>query len=211
VQWKHGKLAIAPNFQLISGGYYGSPTDTYGVDPRWCTQNQGNAVDTAGNPLAIPAADAQNPDFLSCGATGNTQSGYLAIPNPYTGHMDSVGEFQQPWIFNMGALIRYDISPRVTANLTLTNIVNTCYGGTKTAWSTKFKPNNYVCGYNQGNTSYVGPQQGQPGFGGGFFYGNSASDAVNGPGPYAPAYNYPFVPAFGAEPFQAYLELQIKL
>ena len=211
LQWKHNKLAIAPNFQLIAGGYYGSPTDTYGVDPRWCTQNQGAATDTAGNPLAIPAGDAQNPDFLSCGATGNTQSGYLAIPNPYTGRMDSVGQFQQPWIFNMGALIRYDISPKVTANLTLTNLVNTCFGGTNTPWSSRFKPNNYVCGYNQGNGNYIGPTKGQPGFGGGFFYGDAPTDAVNGPGPYAPAYNYPFAPAFGAEPFQAYLELQIKL
>jgi hypothetical protein len=211
LQWKHNKLAIAPNFELIAGTYYGSPTDTYGIDPRACGQNEGNAVDNNGAPIVVPAGDAQNCDFLSAGPSPYVQSGYLAIPNPYTGKMDNLGQFQEPWILNVGALIRYDISPKLTANLTLANIFNRCFGGSNTAWSSAFKPNSYVCGYGQNNTSYVGPMSNQPGFGGGFFYGDSPSAAVNGTTPYAPAYNYPFAPASGAEPFQAYLELQIKL
>jgi len=211
LQWKHGKLAIAPNFELIAGTYYGSPTDTYGIDPRACGQNEGAAVDNNGNPIAVPASAAGNCDFLSAGPSPYVQSGYLAIPNPYTGKMDTPGQFQDPWIFNMGALIRYDISPRITANLTLSNILNRCFGGSNTPWSSKFKPNNYVCGYGQNNFNYTGPTSGQPGFGGGFFYGNSPSDAVNGGFPIAPSYSYPFGPLSGAQPFQAYLELQIKL
>jgi hypothetical protein len=125
--------------------------------------------------------------------------------------MDSVGQFQQPWQLNMGMLIRYDISPRITANLTLTNIVNTCFGGNGNAWQAKFKPNSYVCGYGSANGNYVGPVAGQAGFGGGFFYGDTPGSAANGSPNYPSAYNYPFSPYSGAEPFQAYMELQIKL
>jgi hypothetical protein len=217
LQYKHGRFSIAPNFELIAGTYYGSPTDTYGVDPRSCAQNQAAATTAAGTPvLAAGSQYAQNPDFLSCAASSAVQSGYLAIPNPYTGKMDSVGQFQDPWILNVGALVHYEVSPKVALNLTLTNLVNRCFGGSKMPWSNAFPANNYVCNYSSssagyGNTSYIGPQSGQPGFGGGFFYGANGKDAANGGGTYAPAYNYPFVPTFGALPFQAYLELQVKL
>jgi hypothetical protein len=209
VQYKHGKFSVAPNFELISGVNYGSPTDTFGIDPRACAQNEGAALTSQGTPV-LPAGSpyAGNADFLSCAASPFVQSGYLAIPNPYTGHFDSMTEFRQPWQFNLGALVRYEFSPRVTANLSLTNIVNTCFGGTATAWQKAFKPNSYVCGYNNSNGSFVGTQPGA-----GFFYGASGADPVNGPGAgtYAPRYNYPFSPAFGALPFQAYFELQVKL
>ena len=205
LQFKHGKLAIAPNFELIAGTYYGSPTDTYALDPRACTQNQGTATDAQGN---VVAPGSLNCDYLTTNFSQYTESGYLAVPNPYTGVMDRIGAFQQPWILNVGALLRYDISPKMTLNLNMASIFNRCFGGTATAWQKRFKPNNYTCGYVQGNGGYVGT--GLPA-GAGFFWGNSPTDPVNGTTPYAPAYNYPFAPASGAEPFQAYLELQIKL
>jgi hypothetical protein len=214
IQYKHGKLAIAPNLTLLSGSYYGSPTDTYGVDPRACAQNQGAAVQggaNAGTPVNVGAGFAQNPDYLSCAGSPFVPSGYLAIPNPYTGHMDNFDEFQEPWQANLGMLIRYDISPKITANVSLTNIFNRCFGGHGSAWQSQFAPNNYTCTYLQNNFNYVGPTQGQPGFGGGFFYGAGPSDPANGGAPVAPAYNYPYAPYSGALPFQAYFELQIKL
>ncbi len=212
LQWKHGRLAIAPNITLQSGAYYGSPTDVYGIDPRSCAQNESAALTAAGTPLTgLTAATAGNCDFLTAAATGVTDSGDLAIPNPYTGKFDNVGQYQQPWQVNIGALIRYDISPKITANLTLTNLYNACYGGTNTPWQKAFKPGRYVCGYGSANGSYVGPQSGQPGFGGGFFYGDSPSSATNGSPVYPSSFNYPFAPVSGALPFQAYLELQIKL
>ena len=211
VQYKHGRWAIAPNVTVISGAYYGSPTDTFATDPRVCNQNQSAATDGNGVPIVVPAGDAQNCDFLTAGPTFSTDSGLLAIPNPFTGKFDSVGQYQQPWQANVGALIRYDVSPRVTANLTLTNILNYCWGGTNTAWSTAFKPGSIVCGYGQGNGTYIGPTSGQPGFGGGFFYGDTPGSASNGSPTYPAAFNYPFAPFSGALPFQAYLEVQIKL
>ncbi len=216
IQYKHGRWAIAPNFELQAGTYYGAPTDTYGVDPRNCAQNEAAATGPTGaHIVSAGSPTAQYPDFLSCGASTVVQSGFLAIPNPYTGKMDGMGQFQQPWQFNMGALIRYDVSPRVTASLTLTNIVNYCFGGSKTPWSSKFGPNSYVCGYGMNNGyfgNYVGPLPGQAGFGGGFYYGASPTAAENGSPVYAPAFNYPWQPLIGgALPFQAYLEVQIKL
>jgi hypothetical protein len=207
LQYKHGRFAIAPNAELIAGTYYGSPTDIYGIDPRACFNNEG----ASSNASLIPAADQGYCDFLQAAPSPYTQSGDLAIPNPFTGKMDAMGQFQEPWQLNIGALIRYDISPKITANLSLTNLFNRCFGGSKEPWSQAFKPNNYVCGYGDRSGTYLGAQKGQPGFGGGFFYGDSANSAANGSPLYAPAYNYPFGPYSGAEPFQAYLELQIKM
>jgi hypothetical protein len=211
LQYKKGRFAIAPNFTMISGAYYGSPTDVFGSDPRTCGQNQSAATDGNGVPIAPPASTAGFCDFLTAGPTFSTDSGYLAIPNPFTGTFDGMGKYAQPWQINVGALIRYDISPRVTANLTLTNILNYCWGGTNTAWSSAFKPGNIVCGYGSSNGTYVGPTSSQPGYGGGFYYGTSAGSATNGSPNYPAAYNYPFAPLSGALPFQAYFEVQVKL
>jgi hypothetical protein len=207
LQFKHDRWAIAPNFQLISGSYYGSPVDTMGIDPRACGQNEGAATNAQGQPV-LPAGSpyAGDCDFLTSFASPYVASGQFAIPNPYTGKMDAVGAFQEPWQFNLGALITYQVSPKVSANLSLTNLVNTCFGGTNTAWQKQFKPGQWVCGYGANAGSFIGTQPGA-----GFFYGASGSDPVNGGQPYATAFNYPFYPYSGALPFQAYLDVQIKL
>ncbi len=207
LQYKHGRLAIAPNFQLNSGSYYGTPVDTMGIDPRTCTQNEGAATTPSGTPV-LPAGSAYAGycDFLTASASPYVTTGQLAIPNPYTGKFDSVGAFQEPWQLNVGALIRYDISPKVTANLSLTNVFNTCFGGSSTPWSKTFKTGRWVCGYGNNAGSFIGTQPGA-----GFFYGASGSDTANGGQPYATAFNYPFNPYSGALPFQAYLDIQVKL
>ena len=207
LQYRHGRWAIAPNFQLTAGGYYGSPTDTMGIDPRACGQNEAAARNAQGQPVvAANSPYAGMCDYLTAGPSTFVQSGQFAIPNPLTGKMDAEGAFQQPWQFNLGALLRYDVSPRVTANLTLTNLINTCFGGSNTQWSTAFKPNNYVCGYGPNASSFIGTQPGA-----GFFWGASGADPANGTTPYAPAFNYPFYPVSGAIPFQAYLQVDVKI
>jgi hypothetical protein len=208
LQFKHGRWSVAPNFELLSGGYYGSPTDTFGIDPRACAQNEGAATTPAGAAVPVPAADAGYCDFLSAAASPYVQSGYLAIPNPYNGgKIDTMGQYQEPWQLNVGALIRYDVSPKVTANLTLTNLYNACFGGSSTAWSSAFKPGRYVCGYGSANGSFVGTQPGA-----GFFYGASPTDPANGSSINYPTYmNYPYAPFTNALPFQAYLEVQVKI
>jgi hypothetical protein len=206
LQYKHGKFAIAPNFELIAGSYYGSPTDVMGIDPRACLQNEGAATDPNGNPIPVASQYAQNCDYLTSYASGYVESGQFAIPNPLTGKMDSMGQYQQPWQFNLGAQVTYELSPKLTLMATLTNLVNTCFGGSSTAWSKAFKPSSYVCGYYSNAGSYIGSQPGA-----GFFYGASGHDPANGTAPYATAFDYPFGPFTGAEPFQAYLSLQLRL
>ena len=207
LQYKHGRFAIAPNFQLNSGTYEGYPTDVQGLDPRACGSNQGTSTRN-GVPIV---AGSQNADFFSCGPSPFVQGyGYLAIPNPYSGSFDQIGAYQDPWQLNVGAQIRYDVSPKVNVTLTMANIYNHCFGGASTAWSKAFKPNNFVCGYGVYNTFYgqqfVGTQPGA-----GWFYGNSPSDPANGTVAMPNAYNYPFHPLDGALPFQAYLQVNIKL
>ncbi|HEV2262221.1 MAG TPA: hypothetical protein VGR69_08055, partial [Candidatus Rubrimentiphilum sp.] len=211
VQYKKGRFSIAPNIIVESGSYYGSPTDVYGMDPRNCGQNQSAATDAFGNPINPPASTAQFCDFLTAGLTNTTDTGYLAIPNPFSGKFDAVGQYQQPWQLNLGALIRYDISPRITANLTLTNIANYCWGGSSTAWSSAFKPGSIVCGYGSANSTYLGATSGQPTYGSNWYYGTSPTAAQNGSPTYPANYNYPFAPFSGALPFQAYLQVQVKL
>ncbi len=210
LQYKNGRLSIAPNFQLVAGSFYGSPVDTMGIDPRVCGQNEAAATDAQGNAvLAAGSPYAGFCDFLTSNASPYVTTGELAIPDPYTGHFDAIGEFQNPWQLNVGALVRYEISPKVTANLTLTNIFNTCFGGNGNAWQARFKPNRWVCGYGSTGTNaynFIGTQPGA-----GFFYGASGTDPANGTAPYATALNYPFQPYSAALPFQAYLDLQIKL
>jgi outer membrane receptor protein involved in Fe transport len=210
VQYKNGRWSIAPDFQIVSGSYYGTPVDSMGIDPRTCTQNEGAATNAQGNPV-LPASSpyAGFCDFLTAGPSPYVKTGEFAIPNPYTGHFDALGEFQNPWQLNVGALVRYEISPKVTANLALTNLFNTCFGGNGNAWQARFKPNRWVCGYGATGSNalnFIGTQPGA-----GFFYGASGSDPTNGTSPYAAALNYPFQPYSAALPFQAYLELQIKL
>jgi hypothetical protein len=210
VQYKNGRLAIAPNFQLVAGSYYGSPVDTMGIDPRTCTQNEAAATNAQGNPV-LPAGSPYSGfcDFLTANASPYVSTGEFAIPDPYTGRFDNIGAFQEPWQLNIGALVRYEISPKVTANLTLTNILNTCFGGNGNAWQAQFKPNRWVCGYGATGSNaanFIGTQPGA-----GFFYGASGGDPANGTAPYATALNYPFQPFSVAIPFQAYLDVQIKL
>ncbi len=201
-QFKHGKWAIAPNFVLQSGSGYGSPTDTYGIDPRACAQNE-----AAAGVVAATSPQATACDFLTASASPFVTSGYLAIPNPFTGRMDGLGQFDQPWQFDLGALIHYDISPKLAVNVTLANIYNTCFGGTSTAWQSAFAPNRYVCGYGANNFEFVG---GAPGSG--FYYGASPTDPANGPGATTqpPAFRFPFAPENGYIPIQVYAQLQIK-
>jgi hypothetical protein len=207
IQYKHKKLAIAPTFALAEGVSYGSPGNIYGLDPRTCSANQG-ATGADENPLYASYAD-----YFTCGATIATASGYLAVPDPYTGTFDGLGQYHEPWQLKIGAQIRYDISPRVTMVLNVANIYNTCFGGSSTPWSKAYPAGQYVCSYdNSGVTTWPGIIPGE-----GFFYGASPSDPANGtagfPGPFRFPYQPQYPPAgLGSSlPLQAYLEFLIKL
>jgi hypothetical protein len=202
MQWKKNKLAIAPNFVLAEGQRYGGPTDIYGLDPRTCGANQRNTG------AVLPTSPyAGYADYYTCGATIATATGYLAVPDSFNGNnFETLGQYREPWQINIGAQVRYDVSPKMTAVLDLANIYNRCFGGSKTAWSTAFTPGSYVCGYANQPSFWTGSTPG-----GGFFYGASPTDPANGTVALPKAILYPYGTVNGGLPLQAYFQLSIKL
>ncbi|MGZ3522880.1 MAG: TonB-dependent receptor domain-containing protein [Vulcanimicrobiaceae bacterium] len=204
LNYKHDRLTVTPTFQLNEGTSYGNPLAAYGVDPRFCASNQAN---TGSNPYTGvsygPVAGSTTPtnaNYLTCGPTLATGDGYLAVPNPQTGSFDGMAQYRNPWQFNLGMQIGYDLTSKVHANLILANIVNRCFGGTKTAWTSQFPANNQVCGYVPNGALYQSN----------FFNGSGPNDPVNGVA--LPALmQQSYAPLGGLLPFQAYVNVQIKL
>jgi hypothetical protein len=204
LNYRHGRFAVTPAFSLAEGASYGTPADFQGLDPRVCASNQGDE--------GIPgAANLLTADYTSCraAATGanGTDPGYLFVPNPATGTFDTFGQYRQPWQFNMGLQMSYDFSQKVSGRITIANLVNSCFGGSKTLWSAQYPPSGNVCGYGH-NKYYISN----------FYNGSSPNDsAANGVG-LNPFFVQPFVPGAADTnsgnyvlPLQVYFQLQIKL
>ncbi|MBV9149821.1 MAG: hypothetical protein JO024_08140, partial [Candidatus Eremiobacteraeota bacterium] len=153
-----------------------------------------------------PVPDPVNPGFANYTQCGNSLNnfGALFIPNPYTGHFDNPGQYQNPWLFNLNMQMHYDFSPRVGATLVLANIYNRCFGGTQTPWSTAEPPGTVVCGYDT-NQSFVGTQPGA-----GFFNGSSPNDVAANGNIWSQNIRYPYTALTSFLPFTAYLTLQFK-
>lgn len=198
VNYKHDKFSITPALTLNQGAPYGNPADFQGVDPRTCTANQASIGVSGGPPHA--------PDYTSCSLAA-TPSGTLYIPNPATGKFDNFGAYTQPWQFNMGLQMHYDVSPRVAANVTIANLVNACFGGSDTSWSRQYPASSQVCGYGA-NLFYVSN----------YYNGASPNDVKANGVPLNQFFSQPFVPTYGDVnsynyplPLNVYLQLQVKL
>ncbi|HLI96761.1 MAG TPA: TonB-dependent receptor [Candidatus Baltobacteraceae bacterium] len=207
LNYKHNNWAITPSFQLSEGSAYGGPYDVIGMDPRACLQNSASAGITGNSPNTNP----NQCNYLSL-QTGNASpipvAGQLFIPDPQTGSFAKPGQFQNPWIGMLNLQLRYDVSPKVTALVTLANLWHTCFGGSKEPWTTgAYAPGANVCGYAQ-NPLYVSN----------FYNGTSPTDtAANG----IAAQKWlqqSYLPFFAGSvgsglpvPFNAYLQLQIRL
>jgi hypothetical protein len=198
LNYRKNRLAVAVtgtatigNPSSLGFARYGSPLDVVGVDPRSCGSNQRAAGITS-------APNSGYPNWIDCGPSV-ASFGALYVPNPFTGRFDRPGEFQAPWLVNIGAQVSYDLSSRVRANLILSNVYNRCFGGSKTPWSDAFAPGSGVCTYLP-NSTYVGN----------FYNGASPNDvAANGYLP--PRQNlYPYGAVGSFLPFQAALQFQIK-
>ncbi len=204
LNYKHDRFAITPAVTLNQGATYGTPADFQGLDPRTCRSNQSSeGIPDAPNPLTA--------DYTSCkaaaiGASG-TNPGHLYIPNPNTGTFDTFGQFRQPWQLNVGLQLSYQFSPRITGNVTIANLLNRCFGGSKTPWSTQYAPDSAICGYGY-NKFYISN----------YYNGSSPGDTAANGVPLNPYFAQPFVPAYGDTnsynyplPLQLYFQLQIKL
>jgi hypothetical protein len=206
LNYKHNQWAITPSFQISQGSSYGGPYDVIGLDPRACALNSADA----GISAASTSTNPNQCDYLST-TTGNASpvpvAGQLFIPNPQTGFFAKPGQFQNPWIATINLQLRYDISPKVTALATLSDLWHTCFGGDSQPWTKAYAPSTNVCDYFP-NSLYVSN----------FYNGTGPTDtAANGLAAqkwiqqsYLPSF-YGSVGNGTPWPFNAYLQLQIKL
>ncbi len=199
LSYKKNKLTVTPTAQLFEGNRYGDTTAVLGLDPRNCGANQ-SAVP------GVAAAYQGLANYQTCTFSPYTNAGYLAIPNPASGKFDNMGQYRNPWQFNLGLQLHYDFTPKISGTLLVANLVNRCFGGDKQPWSNAYAPNQYVCGYGDNTGLYLGNTPGA-----GFFYGASGADPANGTAGYPAVMNYPYAPLNGNVPIQAYFQLNVKL
>ena len=194
LNYKHDKWAITPSLQFQGGARYGAPETTAGIDPTaGCSPLAGS---TTGDPRYPYGAAGGSPyDALTCNAT-------LTIPNTYTGTFDNLGSFRQPNQLVGNVQLRYDASPKVTLVGTFANVINRCWGGTKTAWTLD---DSNVCSYgilnNAGSFAPVG-------------------NVYNPGATFQRLVQFPYAPYLGAvnvnanstkTPFNFFLEARIKM
>ncbi|HXM19281.1 MAG TPA: TonB-dependent receptor [Candidatus Tumulicola sp.] len=183
LQMKHDKWAFIPAFQFHSGTKYGAPEGTVGFDPNTC------GASTLG---AVAPTDPRYPyGGTGTAADATNCSNFLIIPDTSTHVFDAPGSFTEPSQFSGHFAISYDATSRVSYQLNLANVINTCFGGSKQAWVNNDR---HWCSYGviSGNVPSVGN-----------FYnpGNVLQPLVK----------YPYLPNVATSPFNASLNVNVKL
>jgi hypothetical protein len=200
LNYKHDKLAITPSFQYVAGNRYGAPLTTPGIDPAakgGCGMPlAGSTVGDPRYPYGSAGGSPFNADNAGCVAT-------LSIPDPYTGQFDAIGAFREPAQLLGHLQISYQLTPRVTASVTLANLLETCFGGQQTAFT--YFWNNHTCLYTNLNGGPYTPP-----------VGNAYNPGAN----VQTFLRYPYEPYFGTyndqtsslnEPFNAYFSLRVSI
>ncbi len=194
VQYKHAKLAITPAIQMFAGQRYGAPATTLGVAPDSCTGILGPA---AGDPrYAYGAVGGSGYNYADCAsilgfattAAGTPTGG---IPDQYTRKFDTLGAFAAPAQLLLHLQVAYDVTPRVSIVANLANLVNRCFGGTKTGFTV-----NGACTY----TVLAGGTTGAVG------------NAYNPGSPVQPYAAIPYAPNWtNISPFGIYMSARVKI
>jgi hypothetical protein len=148
VNYKHQRFDVTNSWNFSSGAEYGAPTAWPGYNPTSCFQP----------PMGWIAAHGRSADPASCTDFGSLP---LFIPDRFTGGFDNLGAFKEPWQLQMGLAFSYEVSPRVTARLNFTNLIDIC-GQRGYVWE-----NPSVCVYGSPPTNFLYPS--------GNFYPNSNS------------------------------------
>lgn len=198
LNYKHDRFTLTPSFQYVAGNRYGAPLTTPGIDPAaGCGEPlPGTAAGDPRYPYGASGGHPFNADNAGCAAT-------LSIPDPYTGQFDAIGAFREPAQLLGHLQISYELSPRITASVTLANLLQTCFGGEHTAFT--YYWSNQTCLY----TNLVGGPYTPP-------VGNAYNPGAN----VQTFLRYPYEPYFGtyndqtsslAEPFNAYFSLRITI
>jgi hypothetical protein len=151
LNYKHDKFAITPSFQVLAGNRYGSPESMVGIDPAAGCGSLGTSA--SGDPRYLYGTAGQTGgqayNAISC-------NGVMTVPNMYTGGFDQPGAFVNPTQFLMNLQVSYEVSPKITLVGTVANLVNSCFGGTKKAWTIDDRN---VCSYGINNSAGVIPPE----------------------------------------------------
>jgi len=198
LNYKHKRWRFTPSFQFQAGGRYGVPETTPGVDPAsGCSPIAGSSA---------VGGDPRNPGSATSGGLydATTCASGIVIPDPFTKQFDNIGAFRNPSQLLGHLQIAYDVSPRITLQLTMTNIINTCWGGSNEAWN-KFADHK-TCAFEP--TASFGSWEPV-----GNFYNPGST--------IQPFFAYPYFPFWGVynadvngglmPPFNAYLDVILKL
>ncbi|MGZ3561502.1 MAG: hypothetical protein ACXVAS_06615, partial [Vulcanimicrobiaceae bacterium] len=195
LNYKHDKFAITPTLQFAGGGRYGSPESNYGIDP------------TAGCTGLAGTNASNDPRYIYGGPNGtagydaSSCLGVIPVPNTYTKQFDGLGAFVQPSQLVMNLQLSYDVSPKVQLIGTFANVVDSCFGGSKEAWTSTDR--NY-CAYGIVGAGAIPP----------------VGNVYNPGAPIQQLVKYPYEAALGGvnvdgnstkTPFNFFLEARIKL
>ncbi len=188
------KLAMAPIVQFFGGQRYGAPLTTEGIAPGHL-YNDGHCKRHPSRLAHGRSAVQVRRDgwfAVRCGACGTLANG---IPDPYTGAFDGIGAFVAPSQIQLHLQVSYDVSKTFTVVANLTNIVNTCFGGTNRGWVNGSVNGNTVCGY---------------GVVGGGTYGDNGN--LYNPGDKIQPYvNTPYEPFFLSQPMGFFVNAKLKI
>jgi hypothetical protein len=199
LNYKHDRFSITPSLQLQAGARYGSPEANMGVDPSTCDILAGS--NSGNDPRYNVSGSGWGGVNGVAGYNALTCGNQLAIPNVMSKSFDGMGAFVQPTQLVGNLQISYDVSPKITLVGTFANVFNTCFGGSKEAWTMK---NGNICSYGLVYGGLVNP------------VGNVFNPGDSIPGGIA----YPYQAALGAvnvdgnstkTPFNFYLDARIKL
>jgi hypothetical protein len=143
------------------------------------------------DPTTCAASPSANP------ANSQTCSGYLFIPDKYTGKFDSFGALREPTRLTLNSQFSYDVSKSIKITLTMTGIEDLCFQR-KYPWD-----NGSTCVYSQLASNLLAPA------------GNfvpAAQTPVQLLYPYGSWYNNSQTGFVGQKlPFNAFLSADIKL
>jgi hypothetical protein len=142
LNYRHDKLAITPSINFQTGGFYGSPLDINGYDPRECFDNSAGTGITKLSPKTNPLQC----NYLTLRGPGLGQFGYFYIPDPQTGNF-AFDNMQQPSSLVGNLQVSYDLSSAIKLSLLGAGLFHTCFGGTSEPWTAANPPSNVVCGY----------------------------------------------------------------
>jgi hypothetical protein len=200
LHYKHDRFSITPSLQMEAGQRYGVPENTEGIDPTTCAAGIGGLASNDPRYMGGTAGQGGSAyDATSCSGA------LMAIPDVYTNnHFDQIGGFVAPTQLLANLQMTYDVSPKVTLQLTMANLANACFGGTKTAWTAALA-NSRTCSWTGTASAFVVNPVGN-------FY--NPGTTINR------AFQYPYQPYAGVynpdgqtpnQPFSVYLDAQIKL